>query len=170
MQGPERAPARIPGQSEGLQDRDGRADVPRARGGSGIAAVRGAGMRGPCRGRRPRGPGAAFWGRRTAPVPRSVPLPRGPSGLQSPAAVASARAAPALGRSAVSILPEGGGGATRDSGLRARGQDARRAAAFSRAPPLGPGLQRPSAEMEKEPTGPQSPSIPQRLAGRAGGP
>lgn len=87
---------------------------------------------------------------------RSLPLPRGAAGLQSPAAGAPSRAAPTLGRSAVSIRPVGLG-AARDSGEPARGPGAGRAAAFSRAASAGPGLERRAVGMEKEPSAPRSP-------------
>lgn len=107
--GPERAPAGSIGQRQRPLDRDEGAESPCARGGVGAAAVRGTGARGPVRQRRPRGTWAALRDSRRAPVPHYLPLPRGPAGLQSPAASASSRAAPALGRSAVSVLPRGGG-------------------------------------------------------------
>lgn len=146
---------RSAGPGERPRDRDGRAEGPGARGGAGAAAVRGVGARGPGRGHQPSG-------RRRAPVPRSLPLPRRPAGLQSPAPGAPSRAAPALGRSAVSILPEGGGGKP------AAGLGTGRAAAFSRAAALGPGLERRSVGMERSHRGTRSP-FPCALRAALGG-
>lgn len=163
--GPERAPAGSIGQRQRPLDRDERAESPCARGGVGAAAVRGTGARGPVRQRRQRGTWAALRDSRRVPVPHYLPLPRGPAGLQSPAASASSRAAPALGRSAVSVLPRDGGREAGPLGIRenrsGRGPGCLGFGVhclFCRIAPSGPGRDRRSVDVEKELSGPQFPS------------
>lgn len=149
--GPECTPAAEHRAEQRPPGRHGHAEVLCARRRAGAAAGRPAGARGASARQRPRGSRAALRGDRRARVPLFLPLPWRSAGLQSPEAGAPSRAAAALGRSAVSILPgpRGNGLPARDSG-KSEGLAAEGLAARSFLRGISPGLNHQGLSVEVE--------------------